>query len=169
MKLLTAVLPASIVLLAMYLAVKSFISKEINKEKLQILGKNKEQALPIRLQAYERIVLFLERISPQNIVLRVNDPSFSAADLRQRILFEMREEFNHNLSQQVYMSQGVWSQVKVALEEVGAVVNQAGEEVPSDAKGFQLAKVIFDKMSRLEEDPIQRALHVVKTEVHQLF
>ena len=62
-------LPASVVLYAVYLMVKSFIIKEIEMKKLEVRSRSIEITLPVRLQAYERITLFLERISPQNLLM----------------------------------------------------------------------------------------------------
>ena len=67
-------IPASVVLYAVYLMVRSFIIKEIELKKLEVRSRSIETTLPVRLQAYERITLFLERISPQNLLIRLSDP-----------------------------------------------------------------------------------------------
>ena len=71
-------IPAAIVLYAVYLMVRSFIQREIDLKKLEVRGRSIETILPARLQAYERMVLFLERISPQNLLIRLNNPGLSA-------------------------------------------------------------------------------------------
>jgi hypothetical protein len=81
-------IPASIVLYAVYLIVRSFIQREIELKKLDVRGRSIETILPARLQAYERMILFLERISPQNLLIRLNNPGFSARDF-QKILLEI--------------------------------------------------------------------------------
>jgi len=107
------VIPASVVLYAVYLTVRSFIAKEIELKKLEVRAKGIETILPARLQAYERITLFLERISPQNLLIRLSDPAYSAREFQKLLLDEIRNEYNHNVSQQVYMSEEVWNLVKM--------------------------------------------------------
>jgi len=95
-------IPAGLVLYAMILVVKSFLDKEFQKKMIDIKTKNKETVLPIRLQAYERMCLFLERMAPNNLIPRIKSGKFSAREFHQIMLNEIREEYNHNVSQQVY-------------------------------------------------------------------
>ena len=125
--------------------------------------------LPIRLQAYERICLFLERISPNNLVVRLNDASLSASQFQQVLITEIRQEFNHNLSQQVYLSDEAWGMVKNAMEDIVSVVNIAAQQLQSDDKGVELAKKIFELMMEKNNDPIAIALKRVKDEIRASF
>lgn len=163
------IIPAVIVLYGMYLTVKSFTTKELDKVLLDLRMKSRDTVLPIRLQAYERICLFLERISPNNLVVRLSDSAYNAKQFQQILLGEIRNEFNHNLSQQVYMSDNAWALVKNAKEEIVTVINQAAEALPADAKGVALARSIFEKMAEKEQDSIAIALTEVKNEVRQIF
>ena len=79
-----------------YLMVRSFIQREIELKKLDVRGRSIDTILPSRLQAYERMTLFLERISPQNLLIRLNNPAFSAKDFQKVLLDEIRSEYNHN-------------------------------------------------------------------------
>ena len=126
------VMPASVVLYAVYLTVRSFIAKEIKLKKLEIRAKSIETILPARLQAYERITLFLERISPQNLLIRLSDPAYSAREFQKLLLDEIRNEYNHNVSQQVYMSEEVWNLVKNAKEDLLMLINDASSKMTAD-------------------------------------
>lgn len=162
-------LPAAAVLYGMFLTIKSFLNKDFEKRLVDIKIKNNELVLPIRLQAYERMALFLERISPHNLVVRVNEPVFNVAQLHQRLLMEVREEYNHNLSQQVYMSEQAWAHIKVAMDEVTVLINTSAENIPSEAKGIELAKMIFENLIQKSEDPVSKALKFIKLEIQQVF
>lgn len=118
-------IPASVVLYAVYLMVRAFISKEIEMKRLEVRGKSIETILPVRMQAYERITLFLERISPQNLLVRLNNPAYTAKDFHKILLDEIRNEYNHNVSQQVYMSEEVWNYVRNAKEDLIIQINEA--------------------------------------------
>lgn len=163
------IIPAAIVLYGMYLTVKSFTNKELERSMVDLRMKNRDIILPIRLQAYERITLFLERISPNNLVMRLNDTSFNAKQFQHILISEIRNEYNHNLSQQVYMTDNAWKLVVNVKEEITAVINQAGHALSDDAKSIDLAKKIFDLMSEKEIDPVSTALSEIKDEIRQVF
>lgn len=162
-------LPASIVLYAVYLMVRSFIAKEIEVKKLEVRSRSIETILPIRLQAYERMTLFLERISPQNLLIRLNTPGLTARDFHRMLLDEIRNEYNHNVAQQVYMSENVWSQVKNAKEDLVILINDASSQVPADASSIDFAKRIFELALEKKVDPIGHALIELKKEIQQTF
>jgi hypothetical protein len=163
------IFPAAAVLFAMYLTVKAFLAKDFEKKIIELRTKNTSLVLPVRLQAYERVCLLLERISPHNLILRVNNPAFNAIQLQQKLLMEIREEFNHNLSQQVYMSNEAWTYTKNAMEEIVTIINTAGQQVEKEAQGLELAKAIFELLIQRNEDPSARALRFVKDEIRQVF
>jgi hypothetical protein len=167
--LIKILLPAAIVLYAMYLTVRAFLNKEFERKLVDLKTKNTDIVLPVRLQAYERMCLFLERISPNNLILRLNNSMLSANELHQLLLAEIREEYNHNLSQQVYMSDNAWNQIKTAMEEIITLINSAASNVASDGKSMDLAKAIFERMIQQELDPSGGALRFIKDEIRQVF
>lgn len=166
---LKILIPAALVLYAMYLTVKSFLDKEFQQKALSLKSSDREVLLPIRLQAFERMVLFLERITPNNMLLRLNDSRYSAREFQQVLVHEMREEYNHNLSQQVYMSDESWAAVRGAMEEVIAMINQAADELPEDARSIDLSRVVLQKAIDRQLDPTGRALHRLKQEIRTIF
>jgi hypothetical protein len=161
---------------AMYLIVRSFlnnqfqiINKEFEKKLVDIKVENSKIVLPLRLQAYERMCLFLERISPHSLVLRINNPTFNVIQFQQQLLKEIRDEFSHNLSQQVYMSDASWGLIKNSMEEIIALINQSASTLPGDARGLELAKMIFENLLQRNEDPTSKALKFIKNEIRQVF
>jgi len=163
------VVPASVVLYAVYLTVRSFIAKEIELKKLDVRAKSIETILPARLQAYERITLFLERISPQNLLIRLSDPAYSAREFQKLLLDEIRNEYNHNVSQQVYMSEDVWNLVKNAKEDLLLLINDAASKMTVDSKSIDLSRKIFEITMEKKVDPLGHALSEVKKEIQQTF
>src|SRR6201985_694771 len=100
-----------VVWIAFYL-IKPYLEKN---EKIQLLEFKKSvanQTLPLRLQAYERIILFIERINPANMIIRLNAPEYTADDLHSILITEIRHEYEHNVTQQVYVSSRAWSVVR---------------------------------------------------------
>ena len=162
-------LPALIVAGAMYYLVKKYFERDYKIRLLELRKKNSETVLPIRLQAYERIVLLLERITPSNMLLRVGAAGQTAAEYHRLLLAEIRNEFNHNMSQQVYMTEQAWQQVKHAREEVVNLINRTYKELPEDARGTDLAKKVLENILASETDPTARAISYVKQEIGQVF
>jgi hypothetical protein len=162
-------LPAGAVLYGMYLVMNNYQKKEFDKKMAEVKVKNTEFVMPVRLQAYERMCLFLERIAPNNLIIRINTMVFSAGEFHQLLLSEIREEYNHNLSQQLYMSDEAWTAIRTAMEEIVIHINNAAAIVPKDAKSLDLAKGILEQMMQYESDPTLRALQIVKNEIRQLF
>src|SRR5882672_12828496 len=147
-------IPASLVLYAVYLMVRSFIAREIELKKLEVRTRSIETILPARLQAYERITLFLERISPQNLLIRLSDPAYSAREFQKLLLDEIRNEYNHNVSQQVYMSEEVWNLVKNAKEDLTLMINEAASHMTPESKGIDLSRKIFEIALEKKVDPL---------------
>lgn len=167
--LLKIILPSALVLYAMYLTVTAFLKKQLTEKQVELERKNVELAFPIRLQAYERMCLFLERISPNNLLIRTNGIATQSFEFQQILLHEVREEFNHNLSQQVYMSHDAWEQVRSAQQEVVTLINQAAVEVKPDAAPVELSKKIFEKIIQENRNPTALALKFVKDEIQREF
>ncbi|MBT1709933.1 hypothetical protein KK062_16935 [Fulvivirgaceae bacterium PWU5] len=162
-------IPASIVLYLAYLLVRMFIEKEIELKKLEVRSRSIETLLPNRLQAYERMTLFLERISPQNLLVRLNAPGMPAREFHQLLLAEIRNEYNHNASQQVYMSEEVWNLLKGAKEELIVTINDASSEMGPESSSLDLSKKIFEKSVNKPVDPMAHALTELKKEIQRIF
>jgi len=168
-ELLKIVLPAGLVIYGMYIITVSFLKKDREGKLIELKTKNTDTVLPIRLQAGERICLLLERITPNNLVRRVNDGSYSARELHQVLLSEVREEFNHNLSQQLYFSDETWESVKKAVEDIITMINRASQDLNQEARGIELAKRIFQLSLEQRMDSVTRALKMVKSEIRIYF
>lgn len=162
-------IPASVVLYAAFLLVRSFIHKDIDLRKLEVRGKALETVLPNRLHAYERMTLFLERMSPNNLLIRLNTGSIPARDFHQMLLAEVRNEYNHNVSQQIYVSEEVWDLIRNAKEDLIVSINDAASEMSEESTSLDLSKKIFEKTMGKAVDPLAHALVELKREVHRIF
>ncbi len=166
---LTSIVPAALVLFAMYLAIKSFLDREAKSRMIDKKISAQETLLPIRLQAYERICLFLERVSPNNLVLRLNNGVYSKAEFHSILMHEIREEFGHNYAQQMYLTDNAWDAVKQAVDALHMIINESASVVHEEGTSIDLAKAIFENMATKEVDPIYAALAIVKNEARLLF
>ncbi len=125
-----------------------------------------KSALPIRLQAYERLALFLERISIPNLVVRVAPKSADKAAYENLLIRNIENEYEHNLSQQIYMSDECWNVIKAAKSATIQAIRRAGmsESDSADKLREDILNETMDKQS-----PSATALAFVKKEISSLW
>lgn len=162
------ILPAGIVFLTTYYLVKNFLDQEKSKKSLDLKLANQTVITPLRLQAYERMVLFLERINPSSMVMRTNK-AVNAPLLQAELLKIIRTEFEHNLSQQIYMSNKAWDAIIQAKEETIKIINIAATKVSVEANGMELAQAIITLSAQLKELPTKAAIDFIKKEIGRDF
>jgi hypothetical protein len=167
-EILKLTIPASIVFLTTYFLVKNFLDQDVRKQTLSVKRGNQEIITPIRLQAFERIALFLERINPNSIVLRVNINT-SAGMLEAEIIKTIRSEFDHNVAQQIYISRKTWDAIVKAKDESIKLVNVAGTKVNKEASGMELAQTLLIVSAQLTQLPTKEAMDLVKKEISKEF
>ena len=161
--------PSIIVFLTSYFILKSFLDQEYRKKIVDIRMSNQSTITPIRLQACERIVLFCERIAINSLVMRVHRQGMSARLLHSELLTAIRSEYEHNISQQIYVSKAAWDAVKSAKEETIKAINISASKVPDDATGLELCTVILDLSTKVQKLPTDYAIEVMKAEIRQIF
>ena len=134
--------------------------RKLEKEK-KILG--------LRLQAYERVALFLERINPVNIIPRILQPGQTVNKLEILLVNSIREEFEHNMSQQLYISDKAWEMVKMGKEDIIKLISTSAAGLDKKAPGSDLAKEILTKGFDNEINSINAALINLKKEMQKNF
>ncbi len=169
LEILKYTLPALIVFLTAFLIIRAMIKNEEQKRNLEINLASQKTILPLRLQAYERITMFLERISPESLIIRANQPNMTAQQLQNELVNTIRAEFDHNLSQQVYISHEAWEMVKKARGSIIQLINAASEQIKPDASSITLSKKILEMIMEHKVTPIGTALGFIKKEVQQLY
>ncbi|MBO7226392.1 MAG: hypothetical protein IKY22_00335 [Bacteroidales bacterium] len=154
-----------------YFVIKRFVDNEQKKALVELRKAQSLETLkvvnPIRLQAYERLALFLERISPNSLVLRCYQPGMDLRVLQGVMTKNIRDEFEHNLSQQIYVSSEAWSRVKGAKEEMINVINSAAVKMEGTTDISNLVGVVFESIAK--QNPIDSALEFLKNEIRQSF
>lgn len=169
LEILKYIIPSAVTGAIIYFIFQSFYQKEERKLLVEVKKENNKITLPSRLQAYERLTLLMERISPGSLVMRVNTSGITSGQLHAELLKALRSEFDHNITQQVYVSRTAWEAVKNAKEETVKLVNYAASHVGAEAKGVDLAKTILEMTMQLENLPTQVACDVLREEASGLF
>jgi hypothetical protein len=162
-------LPSLVVFLTVYYFLKKYFENEEKKRNQQMILKNKDVITPLRLQAYERIILYLERISPENLLIRINKPNYSSKELQAELLNTIRTEWEHNLSQQLYLSHKAWEIVVNTKVNIIKHINIVAEKVKGDSPSMNLSKAILESLMDQEKVPTRDAITFIKEEMNKLF
>ena len=159
------ILPAIIVLIITYIMLSMFMGNEEKRRMYEVKLDSRRNSLPIRLQAYERLALFLERIQPANLMVRIKTNRMNVAGYQVILLQTVRSEYEYNLSQQIYVSTNAWSMIKGAKDATVNLINQAAKNLNPDASAEDLRSLVLQILAAKEHSPSDRALEFIKNEV----
>lgn len=157
-------LPAVVVLVACSLIVRRFMLTELKEKQLELFKDNQESTVRLRLQAYERLVLFVERIHPRQLVPRVYQQGMTVADLHSVLIYSIKAEFEHNLSQQIYVSAKVWNAVRGVKEQEMNMINNIVAQLNPEEPAKELHKRVVDYVMTKDELPTDVALQLINEE-----
>lgn len=158
-------IPALIVFFTAWLVLRYMIRNDQDKRRQELILQNSRTVTPIKLQAYERIILLLERISLESLLVRVSSTDMSAQQLHSTLLNTIRSEFEHNLSQQIYMSQQAWEVVRNARSNMIKIINSVAEKMPANSSGMDFSRQLLEKIMELDKEPTRAAIDYVKNEI----
>jgi len=136
----------SVVLLGVILMLVIWLITEFSGMKSTLLEKAgiNNETIKIRLQAYERLSLLTERIALHNLLSRHSSASLSAREMKNTLIDAIKEEYDYNISQQVYVSPDAWRAVHNLKEQNIYIINQLAATLPNHATGLDLSKHIID-------------------------
>lgn len=169
LEILKYTVPALVVFFTVLVMMRNWAKNEESRRKSEFNMHISDEILPIRLQAYERSILLLERISPESMIMRLSRNDYTARQLVQELLTNITSEFDHNIAQQTYMSTEAWEKMKAAKNQVINLINDTTKEVKPDAKGTTLGKLMLERLTELKSPPTQVAIDFLKQEVKTLF
>ena len=161
------IIPAVITGVLAYYFFKQFIRNEDNRRNFLVRKELEKHALPIRLQAYERMVLFLERITPAKLLIRMNPKSSNKESYESLLIATIEEEFEHNLSQQIYLSDECWSIITASKNATIQLIRKASL-LPKTDTANKLREVVLTEMME-KRPPSDAALSFIKNEVSELW
>jgi hypothetical protein len=115
----------------------------------------------LQMQAYERLILLTERIALPNLISRVNQPGISLKDMQMMLTHTIKQEFDHNITQQLYVTNEAWEAVRNLKDQNIHIINQVASYLPADVSGTELNKQLLEM---LVQNP-KASLHNVVAEV----
>ena len=170
LELIKIILPAAFVLYAVYLTVQSFLTKDFEKKLVELKIKGQDLVLPNRLQAYERLCIYLERINLSTLLNRVERHEKQTVQEFQYLLVNnIRTEFSHNLAQQLYVSSKAWEMLKATTEQLISKINEAGADLDASSTISDFSRKLVELHLKEEQDMNSICLEFVKEEARNLF
>jgi len=160
-------IPATITGVIAFLFFKQHIENENNRRNFLIQKDLQKDALPIRLQAYERMSLFLERIKPSKLLLRVHPTSSNKEDYESLLIANIEQEFDHNLAQQIYVTDKCWSITSTAKNATIQMIRKATSSDKVDSADKLREAILSDLLEK--RSPSDAALSLIKEEVSEIW
>ena len=114
--------------------------------------------IPMKLQAYERLILLADRIALPNLISRTNQPGLSLREMQHLLVQTIRQEFDHNITQQIYVSPEAWDAIRNLKEQNLLIINQVASFLPETATGQDLNKALIEMMM---QNPKASLHHIV--------
>lgn len=163
------VIPAGAVLMTTIYFIRREGDKDVRNMQMELKKQRQEFFLPNRVEAYQRAVLLMERIHPNSLVMRIHNPGLPAKAMQAELLKAIRDEYDHNVAQQIFISPQSWEMVKNSKEETIKIINIAGNQMSVTSMSTDLAGKIFEIVAEIGELPSEITVKILKEDLQKLF
>ena len=161
-------LPALLIMVVTWFMARHYITAQRLFYEQELRLKNMKIVTPTQLQAYERLTLVLERTKPESMLNRLTFVGLSKQQMQTLLMQTIRDEFEHNMSQQLYVSPKVWYLIKQARESLVQLINTLAEQLPEEVDALTFAKALVQVYAAQETTPTEQALEHLNQEVKQI-
>jgi len=163
-------IPSLVVFTTAYYLLKLYLDDRLRSELAAQRSESLKITLPLRLQAYERLTLLCDRAAVQNTLLRIRMPGMTVGELRGGLLLAISQEFDHNTSQQLYVSDTLWQIISLAKNETLNFVNETAPDLDPKAGSDALVNALLESLDQQGYvTMLQKAIIAIRTEAGQLF
>lgn len=162
-------IPALIVLLCVWVVMRHLLKGERERRLWEAKRNTEKEVTPIRLRAYERLALLLERTEPERLLSDLDIGQMTIPELEQRLLLNVRREWEHNMSQQIYVGDEVWAKIMKARDEIASFIHTMALQMPDGSAVFDYAKVLMTAYRLNGTTPHQIAMEALKEEVRLMW
>ena len=157
-------IPALVVFWTVHTLLGRFLEGQQQLKGLEVREQLQKTTIPLKLQALERLSLFCERISIPNLLLRLNDQSGNAQSYRVALMLAIQHEFEHNITQQVYVSQQLWSIIKAARDDTVNFIDVVSDKLEEGASSADFRQALLNYHVSREVSGLDTALLAIKKE-----
>lgn len=164
------VISGVIIFMVGYLWLRGHLDKYHEMQLMDYKIAIQKNTMPLRLQAYERLILLIERINPSNAIVRLHQTGLTVHDFQSLLIAEINNEYNHNITQQLYVGDNSWNIVRSLKNDTVIMINSAAKIVPANAPAIELGRKILEHLSRLEDqNPYDKGVSEIKQEIQTIF
>lgn len=161
--------PALIVFATVYFILRKYMENQLQMMAIQNRSKRSDQLVVSKLQAYERLMMFCERIQIPGLLYRLKSGQTSARMLENSLLVGIQQEFDHNLSQQIYVSEQLWKIIQLSKDQLIAFIMDQRSSLGDQASGEDLSRQLLSNLPEGANDPIAKAKQAIRAETSVLF
>lgn len=158
------IVPVLVIFVLFFFLMNSWFKNQMKLKALEQHERSSQFTRPLKLQAYERLMLFCERVSLQNLLLRIQSSDMSARDLKSALVLSIQQEFEYNLSQQLYVSDKLWQIIKLAKNQMIEIISHIGTKISPNANADEFSQQLILFMESQKQDPIETAKLAIKKE-----
>lgn len=162
-------IPALVVFATAYYLLKLLLDERQRIDRAILRNDAQKITMPLRLQAYERLTLLCDRAGVVNSMFRVRAPGMTVRDFRTSLMLVISQEFDHNTSQQLYVSDTLWQIIQFAKNDTLTMVTTIGGDLDPDADAELLFNALLQELELQQPTVLQKAIMAIRTEAGQLF
>ena len=156
-------------LMAVYYVIKGDIQRFFNLKTIELNHAHSVSLLPLRLQAHERLIIFIDRINPANLLIRLHQQGIGIKELQNLVINDIKSEYQHNITQQLYINATSWQVIRKLKDDTIAMINNAVSALPESVSGIDLSKKVLQHMASIPENPYDLTIDHLKKDIQELF
>lgn len=164
LEILKFTIPGLVVFAAVYFIQRQYNNSQYQMKALESQGKYSKDAIPLKLQAYERLLLFCDRITIPNLILRLKAQNMTSEQLKTSMIISVQKEYEHNLAQQLYTSQKLWDILTLTKNDIISIISDSAKSLSTSASADELARALMLKATNKNANPIVVANKAIKEE-----
>ncbi|MEJ7557651.1 MAG: hypothetical protein WKF66_05035 [Pedobacter sp.] len=161
------IIPAIVIITYIHYLFRQEFDKYLDLKFAQQGSNVSDPLLPLRLQAHERMIVFVERINPSNVLIRLHQQGISVSDLQSLVINEINSEYQHNITQQLYVNDSIWNVIKKLKDDTIAMVGNGAKGLPPEASGVDLSKRVLQHMATMQDNPYDLTLKLIKNGIYE--
>lgn len=164
LEILKYTIPGLIVFASTYYILRQYLNNQYQLKALELKSNYSLEAIPLKLQAYERLLLFCERISIPNLIMRLKTRDMTVIELKNSMVISIQKEYEHNMAQQLYASHKLWDIITLAKNDIISFVSDQASSLSSDDNADALASKLLSSLNQLNTQPQDIAINAIKEE-----
>lgn len=162
-------IPALVVALTSFFIIREMMRKQLQMQEQRIRQERQSSVTPLRMQAYERLSLLIERLSLPGLLMRTASDGMHANTLKIALMMTVQQEFEHNISQQIYVSEKLWEIIKATRDDLIQFLDLVSDKLPKDATAKSYRDALMGYHQQRDYDPVATAQMAIRKEATSLF